>query len=96
MRSASWRSSACVPLLRLSALLGSLTPSIGNICRPINPSRSQVSRTWVKIAAASSPSSRTKAAMVVKRGALSPEIAMNSTHSRHSRSIARLEMTPRL
>lgn len=96
MRSASCRSSACVPLLRLSALLGSFTPSIANICRPISPSRSQASRTWVKIGDTSSPSSLTNAAIVVKRGALSPEIAMNSTFSRHRRSIARLETTPRL
>ena len=93
---ASCRSSAYVPLRRLSALLGSFTPSIANICRPINPSRSQASSTCVKIGDTSSPSSLTKAAMVVNRGALSPEIAMNSTFSRHRRSIARLDTTPRL
>lgn len=85
-----------MPLRRLSALPGSFTPSIANICRPMRPCRSQVGSTRVKIAEASSPSSRTNVAMVENYGALSPEIAMNSTFSRHRRSILRLEMTPRL
>ena len=85
-----------MPLCRLSALLGSFTPSIANICRPIKPWRSQIRSTWVKIVEASSPSSLTNFASVVNCGALSPEIAMNSTFSRHSRSIARLLTTPRL
>ena len=53
MRWASCRSSAWVPLLCLSALLGSFTPSMANICRPIKPWRSQVRSTRVKIADAS-------------------------------------------
>jgi hypothetical protein len=36
-----------------------------------------------------------KCAIVVKCGWLSAEIAMNSTFSRHSRSIWRLEVIPR-
>ena len=71
----------------LSALLGSFTPSMANICRPISPCRSQISSTCVKIAETSSTSSRTNFAIVVNCGELSPEIAMNSTFSRHSRSI---------
>ena len=66
---AAWRSnSARVPLRCFEALLGSFTPSIANISRPIRPCASQIASTAVKICAMSGPSVLTKCAKVVKCG----------------------------
>jgi hypothetical protein len=79
----------------LLALLGSFTPSTANISFPINPASSHTSKTSRKIVVISRSSVAMKCAIVVKCGWLSAEIAMNSTFSRHNRSICRLEVIPR-
>jgi hypothetical protein len=87
---AAWRSkSARVPLRRLLALLGSLTPSTANISRPISRRRSQAARTAANTWATSAPTVLTKCATVVKCGAVSPHKAMNVTCSRQSRALPR-------
>ena len=60
--------SARVPLRCFDALLGSFTPSIANISRPIKPSASQIATTAAKTRAMSSPSVLTNCAIVVKCG----------------------------
>ena len=81
--------SARVPLRCFDALLGSFTPSIANISRPINPSAAQLATTAAKTRAMSSPSVLTNCAIVVQCGRVSPESAMNVTCSRQARSMPR-------
>jgi hypothetical protein len=70
----AWRwKSARVPLRLLLALEGSLTPSMANISRPMSPMRSQMSRISLNSGPISPSRVLTKAAKVVKCGALSPD-----------------------
>jgi hypothetical protein len=86
--------SARVPLLALEALLGSFTPSMANISRPISPCRSQIARIAANTRAMSSPRLLTKSAIVVKCGPESPHKAMKVTCSRQARSMPRLLTMP--
>ena len=83
-----------MPLRRLEALLGSLTPSMANISRPISPSRSQIATTAANTRAIASPAVLTKSAIVVKWGGWSPQRAMKVTCSWQARSIPRLLTIP--
>lgn len=84
------------PLLSLLALPGSFTPSMANMCLPINPIRSSVISTWLNRLVTSPPSSRTKRATWLKLGRLSPLIAMNTTFCSQACAILRLLINPRL
>jgi hypothetical protein len=79
----------------LDALLGSFTPSMANISRPISPWRSQTASTAAKMGAICSPRVLTNCAMVVKCGRESPLRAMKVTCSSHARAMARLRTMPR-
>jgi len=76
-------------------MLGSLTPSMANISRPMRPMRSQMSRISVNRGPISPSRVLTKAAKVVKCGAVSPLSAMKVTCSWQARSMSRLLMIPR-
>ena len=73
--------SAGVPLRCFDALLGSFTPSIANISRPMRRCPSHATSTAANTWAMSSRSVLTKWAMVVKCGAVMPHRAMNVTCS---------------
>jgi NAD(P)H-flavin reductase len=92
---ASRSNSARVLLRALLVLLGSSTPSMANISRPIKPCASHRNSTCMNTLAISAPSARMKPAIVVKCGALSPDKAMNTTFSRQACSIGRLPTIPR-
>jgi hypothetical protein len=77
------------------AFEGIFTPSTANISRPMSPISSHTSSTSRYIGTISFSRLDTKSAIVVKCGALSAESAMNTTFSRHSAEISRLEVTPR-
>jgi hypothetical protein len=62
-RCARWRNSSCVPLRSLLALLGSLTPSMANMSRPIKPCASHVMSTWLNSGLICSPRLLTNLAM---------------------------------
>ena len=81
-------------LLALEALLGSLTPLMANISRPINPWRSQMNSTWLNTWAMSFTSMLMKWEMVVKCGQVSQDSAMKAMRSRQARSMARLLTMP--
>ncbi len=87
--------SARVPLRCVEALLGSFTPSIANISRPMSPCRSHTASTAAKIGATWSPSVLTECAIVVKCGRESPLRAMHVTCSSQARAMARLLPRPR-
>jgi hypothetical protein len=85
-----------VPLLALLALLGSLTPSMANISRPMSPMAVADEQDFLEQRPDLAPRVLTKAAKVVKCGALSPESAMKVTWSRQARSMSRELTMPRL
>src|SRR5262249_46413406 len=69
------RNSLRVPLRALEALLGSLTPSMANSCRPTRPWRSHPNSTWVKRRATASPPVATNSPRTVKPGRAPPQPA---------------------
>ena len=83
-----------MPLRRLLAGLGSFTPSVANIPRPISPCRPQTASTAANTGAMSGPGVLTKWAMVVQWGAVSPHNATKGTCPRQRRSVPRLLTTP--